>query len=98
MQSPLAYGWMIQQVPETLIGTAIGTALLPTLAEFVSRGEKEKFRQNIQNAVNILIGITVPVAFILGIGLQPFFPTVFGFDEQGIPIIDVGLPGATCWV
>lgn len=83
----LAYGWMIQQVPETLIGTAIGTALLPTLAELVSRGEKEKFRQNIQNAVNILIGITVPVAFILGIGLQPFFPTVFGFDEQGSQLL-----------
>ena len=32
----LTYGWMIQQVPETLIGTAIGTALLPTLAEHFS--------------------------------------------------------------
>lgn len=83
----LAYGWMIQQVPETLIGTAIGTAMLPTLAELVSRGEKEKFQKSIQNAVNVLIGITVPVAFILGIGLQPFFPAVFGFDEQGSQLL-----------
>ncbi len=32
--SALTYGWMIMQVPETLLGTAIGTALLPTLSEF----------------------------------------------------------------
>ena len=83
----LAYGWMIQQVPETLIGTAIGTAMLPTLAEMVSRGEKEQFKKSVQNAVNVLIGITVPAAFILGIGLQPFFPVVFGFDEQGSQLL-----------
>ncbi len=27
----LAFGWLIMQVPETIIGTALGTALLPTL-------------------------------------------------------------------
>src|SRR5512138_1666245 len=33
----LTYGWMIMQVPETLLGTAIATAMLPTLAEYASR-------------------------------------------------------------
>ncbi|MEN6435489.1 MAG: murein biosynthesis integral membrane protein MurJ, partial [Anaerolineaceae bacterium] len=78
----LAYGWMIQQVPETLIGTAIGTALLPTLAELLAKGKKDEYRKNIQNAVNILIGLTIPIAFVLGIGLQPLLPIVFGFDEK----------------
>jgi putative peptidoglycan lipid II flippase len=78
----LAYGWMIQQVPETLIGTAIGTALLPTLAELLAKGQNEEYRKNIQTAVNILIGLTIPVAFVLGIGLQPLLPVVFGFDEK----------------
>ena len=31
--SALVYGWVIMQVPETVIGTAIGTVLLPRLAE-----------------------------------------------------------------
>jgi putative peptidoglycan lipid II flippase len=35
--SALTYGWMIMQVPETLIGTAIATALLPTLAQLFTR-------------------------------------------------------------
>ena len=35
--SALNNGWFIMQLPETLIGTAIAIALLPSLAEFVTR-------------------------------------------------------------
>ena len=42
----LSYGWWIQQVPETLIGTAIATALLPTLSELVASEEQTKFKGN----------------------------------------------------
>ena len=83
----LAYGWMIQQVPETLIGTAIGTALLPTLSEYISIGKKEEFRKNVQTAVNMLIGFTVPIALVLSVGLLPFFPAVFGFDDHGSQLL-----------
>ncbi len=78
----LAYGWMLQQVPETLIGTAIGTALLPTLAELLAQGNHLDYQKKIQSAVNILIGLTVPIAFILSIGLLPLLPAVFGFDAK----------------
>ena len=40
----LSYGWWIQQVPETLIGTAIATALLPTLSEHVAGEEQQRSR------------------------------------------------------
>jgi putative peptidoglycan lipid II flippase len=30
--SALTYGWWIMQVPQTLIGTSIATAILPTLS------------------------------------------------------------------
>jgi putative peptidoglycan lipid II flippase len=33
----LVFGWLILQVPETLIGTSLGTALLPTLSEQSAR-------------------------------------------------------------
>ena len=29
----LTYGWMLMQVPETVLGTAIATALLPALSQ-----------------------------------------------------------------
>ena len=80
--SALAYGWMIQQLPETLIGTAIGTALLPTLSELIAKNESEAYRQRISNAVQVLIALTIPVAFIFGIGLEPLIPVVFGLSPS----------------
>jgi putative peptidoglycan lipid II flippase len=35
----LSFGWWIQQVPQTMIGTAIATALLPTLADHLAAGK-----------------------------------------------------------
>lgn len=83
----LTYGWMIQQLPETLIGTAIGTALLPTLAEQFARGEREAFQQTIRRAVNLLVGVTLPVAAILSFGLRPAMAFAFGFDPQGTTLL-----------
>lgn len=83
----LTYGWMIQQVPETLIGTAIATALLPTLSELVARNEAEALKNIIERAVRVLIAITLPVAVVVGLGLRPFIQVVFGFDAQGTDLM-----------
>lgn len=79
----LTYGYMIMQVPETLIGTAIGTALLPSLSELISRNQREAFRETIQRAVRVLLAVTLPVAVVLSIGLRPLIAAAFGFDAQG---------------
>ena len=78
--SALTYGWMIQQVPETILGTALGLALLPALAEMVALEEREKFRQTIEKCVRILFGLTLPIALVMGLGLQPLVKLVFGLD------------------
>ena len=78
----LTYGWMIQQVPETLIGTAIGTALLPTLAKLVAQRDLQAFQQIIERTVRILIALTIPAAVILGLGLQPLLQFAFGFNSE----------------
>ena len=75
--SALTYGWMIQQVPETLIGTAIGTALLPTLAEMVTANENMRFKETIERAIKVLIAITIPISVIGALGLRPFIDIVF---------------------
>lgn len=85
--SALTYGWMIQQVPETLIGTAIGTALLPTLAEHFARGDDVAFQAAIQRALQVFIALTLPVAAILSFGLGPLVSFVFGFDAESTNLL-----------
>ena len=83
----LTYGWMIFQVPETLIGTTIGTALLPTLSEQFARQDQEEFFASIQRAVRVLIAITLPVAVILSFGLRPLLRLAFDFDPAGTDLL-----------
>ena len=80
--SALTYGWMIQQVPETLLGTAIGTALLPTLSEMVAAKEDGRFKDTIERAIKVLIAITIPVAVIGALGLRPFLDIVFKLPAE----------------
>jgi putative peptidoglycan lipid II flippase len=83
----LTYGWMIQQVPETLIGTAIGTALLPTLAEQFSSERIEEFKATISRALHFLLAVTPAVAVILSLGIPPLLNLAFDFGEQGTRLL-----------
>lgn len=83
----LTYGWMIQQVPETLIGTAIGTALLPTLSEHFTRGEGKIFSETINKAVKVLFAVTMPVAAALAFGMQPLLGLAFDFGTTGTSLL-----------
>lgn len=79
----LTYGWMIMQVPETLIGTAIGIALLPTLAEMAAREDLPAFRATIQRAVAVITALTIPIAVLLSLGLGPLLAAAFDFGAAG---------------
>lgn len=83
----LTYGWMLQQVPETLIGTAIGTALLPTLSEHFAAEKKADFQQMIQRAVQVLIALTLPISAIMAIGLRPLLSLAFDFGADGTRLL-----------
>jgi putative peptidoglycan lipid II flippase len=80
--SALTYGWMIFQVPETLIGTAIGTALLPTLAEHFARKDAEQFQGAVERATRVLVAVTLPVAVVLALGLRPLVELAFGLPPE----------------
>jgi len=79
----LTYGWMIMQVPETLLGTAIATAILPTISEYAATNNWTKFRETIERAIQVLIALTLPIAAILSAGLLPLVRLVFGFNVDG---------------
>lgn len=76
----LTYGWMIMQVPETILGTAIATAMLPTLSEFAARGDGAGFRLTVEKALRVLVSLTLPIAAVMAAGLAPLVRAVFGFD------------------
>ena len=79
--SALTYGWMIMQVPETILGTAIATAMLPALSELAARGDWAGFRSTIERALRVLISLTIPIAAVMAAGSHPLVRSFFGFDE-----------------
>jgi len=83
----LTYGWMILQVPETLIGTAIGTALLPTLSEFIAKEDMKRFTETIRNVARVLIALALPAAILLSTSLEPFLAYAFGFNTSGTNLL-----------
>ncbi len=85
--SALTIGWMIMQVPETLIGTAIGTALLPTISEQAAKLDWAAFRATVERAVRVLLAICLPVAAILAAVIHPLVRAVFGLDEAGTTLV-----------
>ena len=77
----LSYGYMFQQLPETLIGTALGTAILPSLSLFISEKKVDEFRRTFETACRLSIGLSVGIAVIMGFGLGPIIDWVFEFSQ-----------------
>ena len=77
----LVYGWLFAQVPESLIGTAIGTALLPTISEQAARKDFGDFRKTVNNTLRVIIALTIPLTAILIAGIHPISP-ILGFDPE----------------
>ncbi|MBN1668897.1 MAG: murein biosynthesis integral membrane protein MurJ [Anaerolineales bacterium] len=82
----LVYGWLFMQVPESLIGTALGTALLPTLSEQITRQDEAGFQRTINHTLRAILALTIPLATILIIGIHPLVP-ILGFDEIGTGLV-----------
>ncbi len=87
--SSLTYGWMIMQVPETLIGTAIATALLPSLAEYAARGDWQAFRDTVDKALRIMLALSLPAAAIIAAGIHPLVAAAFRFGAAGTDLLTI---------
>ena len=85
--SALTNGWMIMQVPETLLGTAIATAILPTLSELAAHGDWDGFRQTIERALRIMIALTLPAAAVLAAGIHPLIRVVFHLNDADASLL-----------
>jgi putative peptidoglycan lipid II flippase len=84
--SALVYGWLFMQVPETIIGTAIATVLLPTISELVARDDTEGFREALNKAIRVILALTIPIAAIISTGLRPLVE-LLGFDAAAADLV-----------
>jgi putative peptidoglycan lipid II flippase len=82
----LVYGWLFMQVPETLIGTAIGTALLPSISEQFVRHEKTIFTQSLNKALRVILAFTLPLSVLISFSIEPLV-ALFGFDQAGTELV-----------
>lgn len=82
----LVYAWLFMQVPESLIGTAIGTALLPTISEHIVRGKRDDFIKALNHTMRVILALTLPSALLMSIGIRPVVG-ILGFDASGTELV-----------
>lgn len=80
--SALTYAYFIMQVPETLIGTAIGTALLPTLSDLEASGNLREFQAVLNRTIRVIIATSMIFVIVLSLSLGPLVETIFGFTPE----------------
>jgi putative peptidoglycan lipid II flippase len=82
----LVFGWLFMQVPETLIGTSIGTALLPSISEQYTRDDQSVFSSSLKKSLRVMLALTLPVAVLVALGIEPLVG-LLGFDQAGTELV-----------
>jgi putative peptidoglycan lipid II flippase len=100
--SLLYYADRVQQLPLGVIGTAVGTALLPLLSRQVRAGEAEAALGTQNRAIEYALFLTLPAAVALIVSAYPVMWVLFGrgaFDaesarlsSQSLAAYALGLP------
>lgn len=60
--SALNWGWRLMQIPQTLIGTAVGTVIFPTLAALSEIGDEAGKRNAMSGALRFIMIASIPSA------------------------------------
>jgi putative peptidoglycan lipid II flippase len=71
--------YQLQQLPETLLGTAIAIVFFPTMAELFNKGDIEELKRSAVTALRIIWTLTIPAA----VGLALFGRTAIAFFLEG---------------
>lgn len=92
--SALEWGWEFMQLPETVIGTAFGLVVFPTLAELAARDDLAGLRKTVSESLQLLIALTVPAAVGLILLGQPLLQVVYqrgAFNAEATIAVNVAL-------
>jgi putative peptidoglycan lipid II flippase len=100
--SLLYYADRVNQLPLGVIGTAVGTALLPLLSRQARGGQASEAVATLNRAIELSLVLTLPAALALAVAGQPIMAVLFGrgaFDAesarlgaQSLAAYAVGLP------
>ena len=83
--SALMYAYWIMQIPQTLLGTSVATAVLPTLSELFNSKQFDAFKEKIEGATKVMLVLTIPVAIIAAIVIEPAVAVfIRGLDQAGV--------------
>ncbi len=82
----LAYGWFIMQVPETILGTAVGLVLLPTLSETWARGDREGFARTLNRGIRTVFAFNLTAAALLAAVLPKVLP-ILGLNFEDTQLV-----------
>jgi putative peptidoglycan lipid II flippase len=81
--SALDYGWDLMQMPQTIIGSAIGIVLFPTLSELAARGDIAGLRQTLAQTLRIILALAIPAMVGLIVLGRPIIRVMFERGEFG---------------
>ncbi len=79
------YGWRLMQFPETIIGTAVGLTVFPTLARRANEGDDDGLRRTAAWALRLVLALAIPAAagiVLLGRPLTALFFQGGAFDAE----------------
>ena len=83
--SAYEYGWRLMQFPETIIGTALGLTVFPTLSERANADDRDGLRSTASWALRMVLALAVPAAvglIVLGRPLTTLFLQRGAFDAD----------------
>ena len=92
--SALEWGWQAMQLPETIIGTAFGLVVFPTLAELAARGDRDALRHTLGSSLRTVLALAVPAAVGLIVLGRPLLALLYQrgqFDAAATDAVYVAL-------
>jgi putative peptidoglycan lipid II flippase len=81
--SALNFGWRLMQMPETVIGTAIATAVFPTLSELAAQERVSELRDTLSATLRAVLVLGLPAALGLVLLGRPLIELLFRGGEFG---------------
>jgi putative peptidoglycan lipid II flippase len=74
----LEFAWRLMQMPETIVATAIGTAVFPTLSELAAQHRNVELRATMRKALGAILLVNLPAALGLILLAEPLAGLAFG--------------------
>lgn len=81
--SALDYGWDLMQMPQTIIGSAIGIVLFPTMSALAAQSDIDGLRHTTSQALRIILALSIPAMVGLMVLGRPVIQLMFERGEFG---------------